>query len=327
MKTTFLAIALSVLLALTMSACEILDPTEPGLLVPRTVDEDATLPSIAVNGTQLHAEAFGDPNNPMIVVLHGGPGGDYRALLNCTQFANDGYYVVFYDQRGSGLSMRHPREIYTVQLMIDDLDSVIAHYRRRSDQKIFLLGQSWGAMLATAYVNEHPQAISGLVLSEPGGFTWKDTKDYIARERDMKLTAESTSDFMFVDQLVTASDHVKLDYRAALQSAANFAPDNKVGNAGLYPFWRIGAVCNKAAQDYAEKYSFDFTTNLAQFRPTVLFVYSELNQAYGRTYAQHVSSAYKDVELVEIAGSGHEIPYFGWETFYPVAKAYFNTVK
>ena len=35
---------------------------EPGLLVPRTVDEDSSLPSISVNGTMLHSEAFGLPS-------------------------------------------------------------------------------------------------------------------------------------------------------------------------------------------------------------------------------------------------------------------------
>jgi len=60
----------------TFVSCEILDPGEPGQLVPLTVDEDPTLPSISVNGTQLHAETFGNPTDPMLVILHGGPGGD-----------------------------------------------------------------------------------------------------------------------------------------------------------------------------------------------------------------------------------------------------------
>ncbi|MDL1892501.1 alpha/beta hydrolase, partial [Sphingobacteriales bacterium CHB3] len=56
-------------------------------MVPLTVDQDPSLPSISVNGTQLHAETYGNPNDPMIVVLHGGPGSDYRSLLNCSKFA------------------------------------------------------------------------------------------------------------------------------------------------------------------------------------------------------------------------------------------------
>ena len=86
--------------------------TERGKLVPLTVDEDPALPSITVNGAMLHADAFGHPDSTMIIVIHGGPGGDYRSLLNCTDLVNEGYRVIFYDQRGSGLSQRFPYRSY-----------------------------------------------------------------------------------------------------------------------------------------------------------------------------------------------------------------------
>jgi proline iminopeptidase len=263
----------------------------------------------------------------MIVVLHGGPGGDYRAMLNCAQFAADSFYVVFYDQRGSGLSKRHSRETYTVQIFIDDLAAVIQHYRRQPDQKVILMGLSWGAMLATAYVNERPAEISGVVMMEPGGLTWHDTEEYVKRSRDLNAFQEISSDYLYLDQILTGDDHNKLDYKAALQSAATWASGNKTGIAGPSPFWRIGAICNAAANQYAKDHSFDFTTNLSQFTTKVLFAYSELNEAYGMSYAQHVSSAYPNVQLEEIKGTGHEIPYFGWGGFYPVAKSYLKTIR
>ena len=328
MKKLFALFLVAALAAITLASCDILEPTEPGLLVPLTVDEDPSLPSISVNGTRLHSEAFGNPNDPMIVAIHGGPGGDYRGMLNCSRFSADGFYVVFYDQRGSGLSRRHDREVYsTVQIFVDDLDAVIRYYRQRPDQKVILMGHSWGAMLATAYVNEHPSAISGVVLMEPGGFTWPDAEAYMKRFTDFSLFDETANDYLYLDQILTGDDHIKLDYKAALRSAADFAPGNKLGNAGPYPKWRNGAVCNSAALEFARAHSFDFTTNLGQYTTRVLFVYSELNQAYGQAHAQHVSAAYPNVDLVQINGTGHEIPYFGWETLYPVASMYLQSVK
>lgn len=44
---------------------------DAGNLVLKTVDQDPTLPSISVNGTQLHAETFGNPDSAMVVFLHG----------------------------------------------------------------------------------------------------------------------------------------------------------------------------------------------------------------------------------------------------------------
>ena len=328
MKNKLLLVFTTAFAVVTFNACDILHPDVPGQLVPLTVDEDLSLPSITVNGTKLHSEAFGNPNDPMIVVLHGGPGGDYRYLLKSTTFSNDGFYVVFYDQRGSGLSRRHPRESYTtVQLFIDDLDSVISHYRRSPGQKVILVGQSWGAMLATAYVNEHPDKVSGLILSEPGGFTWHDAKAFVNRCMQMNLFNEAANDFMYLDHIITGNDHIMLDYKAALKSAESFAAGNKMGYSGPVPFWRLGAVCSSVCVSMAEKDPFDFTTNLSAYTGKVLFLYSELDKAYGKAYAEHVSSSFPNVQLVEIKGSGHVILYFGWDNFYPVAKTYLDTIK
>ena len=326
MKNPLLLLA-TAFAVVTLSSCDILDPADPGLLVPLTVDQDPSLPSITVNGTQLHSETFGNPDDPMIVVLHGGPGGDYRSLLNCSRFAADGFYVVFYDQRGSGLSMRHDRKIYTTQLFIDDLDAVINYYRRRPGQEVFLLGHSWGAMLATAYVNEHPAAVRGMILVEPGGFTWHDAEEYVKRSRSLDVFGETSNDYVYLDQIITGDDHIKLDYKAALQNAAEYSEGNKVGIPGPYPFWRNGAVCSSAAHEYVKDHPFDFTPNLRQFTTEVLFVYSELNVAYGEAHARMVSSAYPAARLVEARGTGHDVIYFGWAGFYPSASAYLNTLK
>ncbi len=315
--------------AVLFSACDILEPEEHGRLVPKTVEEDPSLPSIAVNGTLLHAETFGDPNNPMIVVLHGGPGGDYRSMLKCAAFADDGFFVVFYDQRGCGLSKRHNRDIYDsrgISVPVDDLDAVIRHYRAPG-QKVVLLGLSWGAMLATAFIDEHPNDIDGAILLEPGGFTWPDTEEYLKRWQTIDIFDETVNDRVFVDQIITGSEHEKLDYKAAIQGAAEYADGNKLGLDGPSPFWRMGAVYAMSALDYATEHSFDFTTHLQQFAPTVLFGYSERNEAYGRSHAELVSSAYPSVQLIEVPGTGHNITYAGWESFYPMALAYLNTVR
>src|SRR5690349_8356859 len=112
---------IAVLLAALALGAGCLDPGDSGNLVPRTVTEDPTLPQIAVNGTHLHAEAFGDPTAPTVVVLHGGPGSDYRNLLDLRALTDDGYRVVFWDQRGAGLSERHDGGTYSFAVYAQDL--------------------------------------------------------------------------------------------------------------------------------------------------------------------------------------------------------------
>ena len=66
--------------AIMVTACKKeLKVNEPGNLVPKTVTGDASISAIEVNGARLHAETFGTPTDPMVVILHGGPGADSSA--------------------------------------------------------------------------------------------------------------------------------------------------------------------------------------------------------------------------------------------------------
>ncbi len=132
---------------------------------PATTEHDPTLPSITVNGYRFHAQAFGDAALPVLIVLHGGPGADYRYLLGL-QALSDQRRVVFYDQRGTGLSPRVPAASISVGQYLDDLDAIAQQLS--PGQPVELLGHSWGAMLASAYTGRHPDRVRRLVLAEPG---------------------------------------------------------------------------------------------------------------------------------------------------------------
>jgi proline iminopeptidase len=327
-RLSFMSLVLMATIAVTACKKE-LKVNDQGNLVPRTVTEDASLPSILVNGTHLHAETFGNPDDPMVIMLHGGPGSDYRSMLNAKALANDGYFIVFYDQRGSGLSQRHDKNSYSLQLMMDDLTAVISYYRKSPGQKIFLLGHSWGAMLATAYINSYPNVINGAILAEPGGFTWDETRDYISRTKKLSAFNENSNDALYPDQFFTGkeNEHEILDYKLALAASFDSREGNPIGNAGPYPMWRYGAVVQSALLEIASKDGFDWTTNLKQYNTKVLFCYSELNKAYGPGHAQLLSSAYTQVQLEMIKGTGHEILYFGWNNFYPLVKNYLTALR
>jgi proline iminopeptidase len=303
---------------------------DEGNLVPKTADEDPGIPSVTINGALLHSEAFGPPDSALIVVLHGGPGSDYRYLLKCREFADHGYRVVFYDQRGSGLSQRFSKSTYSLKVMFDELGGIIDHYRTSPSQKIFLLGQSWGAMLATAYVNAHPAAISGLILCEPGGLVWHDIADYAHRTRGVEITSELMNDVTYMDQFITGKESQQeiLDYKFGLLAFAETDKDNPTGNEAHIPFWRWGAVCNQTLFDLGETEKPDWTTNLDQYSTKVLFLYSENNRAYGPEWAKKVSSAYPNVQLFEVMGAGHDMLTFdtGWNNAYPVMLEYLNSL-
>lgn len=303
----------------------------PGNLVPKTVIEDLSLPSITVNGAKFHAEAFGPADSAIILVLHGGPASDYRYLYNCRAFANQGYRVIFYDQRGTGLSQRFPKSHYTsVQQYYEDINAIISFYKKSPTQKVFLLGHSWGGILASAYINRYPTAVNGAVVAEPGGLKWKDVKDYIDASRSMEFISESFNNATYLDQFLTGkeNEHEILDYKYSMLASTG-DESNIIGNEGVLPQWRPGVVLQNAYFDIANRENPDWTTNLHLFTTKVLFVYSERNKAYGLAYAQKVSSAFPNVQLFKTLGAGHDMLYFptGWNNTYPVMLSYFNSLK
>ena len=291
-------------------SCKKMD--EPGNLVPKTVDQDFSLPSISVNGALLHSEAFGHPDSSIIVSIHGGPGADYRYMLNGKELAQHGYRVVFYDQRGSGLSQRFPESFYTSlggkaieYLFYEELTGVINHYKTHPNQKVFLLGHSWGAMLATGYAANYPNSISGIAIMEPGGLKWDDILEYVGNSQAFGLWSELSNDATYKDQFISGKkdQHEILDYKLTLLGSANDITEEN--NNNTENFWRPGSVVSMMAIELGQKTKPDFSIGISSFQKPVLFFYSEKNLAYPDSWAQKISSVFPNKEIVKVMGVGH----------------------
>src|SRR5690606_12091005 len=100
-----LALTILVLVVLLLTAAGVSYVAAEAPLVLPTVSNDKSLPSLEIRGVKLHLQTEGDPKNDTIILLHGGPGNDYRHLLSLLPLGDE-YHLVFYDQRGAGLSER-----------------------------------------------------------------------------------------------------------------------------------------------------------------------------------------------------------------------------
>ena len=112
--------------------------------------------------------AKGEKKSYPIIYLHGGPGG-FISDNNITMLqtlADSGYDVYLYDQVGSGRSSRLENiRDYTVQKHIDELNEIIKNI---GAEKVILIGQSWGAILATLFTADNKDKIEKLILTCPG---------------------------------------------------------------------------------------------------------------------------------------------------------------
>jgi proline iminopeptidase len=291
---------------------------DPGNLVPKTVNEDPNLPAIVVNGARLHSQAFGPVDSTLVMVLHGGPGGSYQYMLNCKSLADKGFRVVFYDQIGSGLSQRFSEKWYSNfgsealnKIFYDELRAVITYYKTKPNQKVVLLGDSWGGILAAGYTGKYANEISGLIVGEPGGLNWQDINEYIGKSRSFKLFSETLNDALYFDQFITGKEnqHEILDYKFGLMTAKNDIVGEKApdigNNKSFYRNSRSGAEIFEAMIELGDKYLFNFSAGLNQYTKKTLFIYSSNNTVYTDGWAQKISSVFSNKEILKVQGVGH----------------------
>jgi proline iminopeptidase len=107
--------------------------------------------------TDLHLRVVGS-GRQVVILLHGGPGLSLEEMRPYEALARPELRLVSYDQRGAG---RSPSGRLDLQSQVADLDGV---RRSQHANRIWLLGHSWGGMLAAAYTAAHPDQVAGLVL-------------------------------------------------------------------------------------------------------------------------------------------------------------------
>lgn len=127
---------------------------------------------LAVDGAKLFVLTRGaDRRTPVLLWLHGGPGGPERPLFRYFNSDLENHFVVAYwDQRGAGRSFDSQADPHrlTVARHLADLDAVVDHLRQvLRQEKIVLIGHSWGAMLGLLYVRRHPEKVSAFVGVAP----------------------------------------------------------------------------------------------------------------------------------------------------------------
>jgi len=113
------------------------------------------------DGHSLYVEECGNPAGVPVVVLHGGPGGGSSPMMR--RFFDPAHYrIVLFDQRGCGRSRPHASvEANTTQHLIHDIEAI---RRTLGIGRWIVFGGSWGATLALAYAQTHPDRAGWLVL-------------------------------------------------------------------------------------------------------------------------------------------------------------------
>lgn len=151
-----------------------------------TTGQTVTEGVIPFKGYETWYQIWGEREEPgklPLLCLHGGPGAAHDYLESLSAMADTGRRVIFYDQLGCGRSAipESRPEMWTVDLYVEEVDVV---RQALGLDRIHLLGQSWGGMLAMEYALTQPAGLESLTIaSSPASMIqWVEEANRLRRE-------------------------------------------------------------------------------------------------------------------------------------------------
>jgi len=107
-------------------------------------------------------------NNPKmrVLLLHGGPGGTHEEFGNFDGYLpNEEIEYIYYDQLDSYYSDKpNDSTLWTTEHFVEEVEQVRKALNLNKDN-FYLLGQSWGGILAMEYALKYQENLKGLIIS------------------------------------------------------------------------------------------------------------------------------------------------------------------
>ena len=133
------------------------------------VDEQLYIP---IGGQEQYVLITGrDVTNPVIVYLHGGPAApDTMVMYTFADELMKDYTLIGWDQRGAGRTYFRNQaadpenQTATFEQALEDVDELVDYARERFGQeKVIIMGHSYGTALGSRYVRMHPEKVSSYI--------------------------------------------------------------------------------------------------------------------------------------------------------------------
>jgi len=121
------------------------------------------------DGIDLYYTVIGN-NGDYVLVLSGGPGEEVRSMQGIADELGKKYRCIMLEQRGTGRSKltRYDPSTINLNAYIEDIEAL---RKQMQIEKLILVGNSWGMMLALAYGGTYPDAVRAIVTIGSGPIT------------------------------------------------------------------------------------------------------------------------------------------------------------
>ena len=291
-------------------------PSDPAL--PDHVEASVTLP----DRVELHYETFGDPSGrPLLLVMGLGGPLTWWPLGLCRRLADEGFYVIRYDNRDTGRSTRFDRHRvtqgdivkaflggrvmvpYSLLDMANDAFGLMDHLGL---QQAHVAGVSMGGMIAQTMATERPARVLSLtsIMSTTGrrrvGFV------------DPKLIPH------LLRRLGTSREHYvesSVQFWRRISSPA-YPTAEEVARARAEETWDRGiSFTGVSRQMVAIMTQRDRTEALGRLRIPATVVHGTADRMVHVSGGKATAKAIPGAELVLVPGMGHDLPEGLWETF------------
>src|SRR5574344_1080266 len=122
---------------------------------------------VTINGFPQKIHLWGtNPNNPIILFIHGGPGNPFRHQIRKHLLPlTDAYTLAAYDQRGAGGSYRKmdPKDLHPEDY-VKDIEGWAEWLCGRYHQKqVYLVGESWGSFIGSIALLDKPELFKAYI--------------------------------------------------------------------------------------------------------------------------------------------------------------------
>lgn len=279
----------------------------------------STIEKVTLGGEEQYLIIRGaDTSKPVMLYLHGGPGSPEIAFLKQTNIALENDFVmVYWEQRGAGKSYsKHtPPESMNLAQLVSDTQELSEYLIKRFKQdKIYLMGHSWGSFLGIVTAYQHPELfhsyfgvgqVAHQYVSEKVAYEWVKEQ---AKKRNDEDAIQALSEISFPDSIANSDewfDYLEVERNFVMKYGGGITHEM----TGMWPVIRM--LLN------AEEYTFSEKVN---FMPASLFSLEKLWPEMSN------KNLFNDIDSMQIPVYIFQGKY-DMQTPYSIAKSFYNHLK
>jgi proline iminopeptidase len=256
--------------------------------------------SVHTPEVDLGYESFGAPGPEIpIVAVNGGPGLSHAYMMQNDLWQRVAAHrqVILYDQRGTGASKHMQLNASnSMDAQVADLDAIRGALAL---DRVAVLGDSYGGMIAMAYAAAHPEHVVRLILSDSAAPSWKGLVHLLPQVfPDREELGESEAKRLAADSEAAAQaglvNHMRMMFYSTDIRDAYLA---HMGDLGFVP--AVGQAVQQATENL------DLTSKLAGFHFPALVITGRYDMNVAPLTAWRMAHAIPGAQLVFFEKSGH----------------------